>query len=111
MHSSAVAHIGVSRHIRAWPQQLAPRQSSHALPPTGQVGGPQTPPLHCPSQHCEGSVQEEPFCSHWAEQMPAEQVLEQQSENATQVPPLGVHMGGPQVPSPPSPPEQSWAQH
>jgi hypothetical protein len=43
--------------------------------------------------------------------MPAEQVLEQQSENATQVPPLGVHMGGPQVPSPPSPPEQSWAQH
>jgi hypothetical protein len=106
-HSSAMAHVGSSRHVSAWAQQFMAMQSPQGLPSDGQfVGGPQTPPLHSPSQHCAAVVHIAPLAEHWLPQMPPEQVLEQQSENATQVPPLAVQVGGPQRPF-----EQRSSQH
>jgi hypothetical protein len=87
MHANALAHIGSSRHVSVWAQQLAARQLPQAVPSDAQVGAA-------------------------AAQMPLAQVSEQHSENSRQGPPLAVHAGGPQVPTPASPfVEQISSQH
>jgi hypothetical protein len=89
MHSSAIAHIGFCRHGAAWAQQLSAMQSPQVVPSGVQVGGA-------------------------VAQTPLAQVSEQQSENATQGPPVGVHAGAPQVPTlrpPSSANEHTISQH
>jgi hypothetical protein len=47
-----------------------------------------------------------PLSWHWGPQVPLLQLFEQQSENFTQDPPLGLHIGGPQFPCALHGPEQ-----
>jgi hypothetical protein len=70
------------------------------------VGLPQKPWLHCPLQHCEGSMHGLPSCSHAFWQTPPWQEPEQQSSGKLQNAPFGWQ-GPPQTPRSQMPEQQS----
>jgi hypothetical protein len=96
MHWSSAAQAGSVRQAAAWAQQLLARQLPQMDPSLGHLGEPHTPPLHCPAQHWAALVQVPPSGRQALTQIPPAQLPEQQSENLMHIPPLPVHMSGPQ---------------
>jgi hypothetical protein len=96
-HWSSAAQAGFWRQVADWAQHFWARQLPQAVPSLGHMGGPQRPPLHCPAQHCAALVHMVPLGWQASWHVPLAQVPEQQSENFTHMPPLGLHDGGPQL--------------
>jgi hypothetical protein len=89
--------LGSLPHAVSWLQQLSAMQSPHALPVVGQMtGGPHTPALHCPLQHCASELHVPPSCLQ--AHCPFVHFFEQHCTLALHIPPSGVHCGGPQTP-------------
>jgi hypothetical protein len=95
---SSALHSGSLRQAAAWAQHLVAMQLPQAVPSDAHIAAPQIPPLHWPLQHCAALVHMVPSGLQALMQVPLAQLPEQQSENATHIPPLAVQLGGPQVP-------------